>query len=77
MVRGQHETRVPPHRWVPDPDVAPDHRGRRYCRACGCPGTPGDARHPDQVLTDLDPEVQQIGQRIIGESTPPTTEDRP
>lgn len=46
-------TGVPPHPFVTDPDVPPDHLGRGACRAPGCHlmGQPGDAHHtmPDPI----------------------------
>jgi len=57
------KTRVPPHPFVADPDIPPDHNGRRTCR-CGLPGEPGDAHH---TL----PEVvgQDARQRAAGEGS--------
>lgn len=41
------KSRLHPHLFVPDPDVPPDHTGRRACAAPGCHlmGEPGDAHH--------------------------------
>jgi hypothetical protein len=38
------KTAVPPHPFVADPDVPPDHLGRGACR-CGLIGLPDDAHH--------------------------------
>jgi len=34
----------PPHVFVADPTIPPDHNGRRTCR-CQLVGEPGDAHH--------------------------------
>jgi hypothetical protein len=38
------KSKVPPHVFVPDPDVPADHTGRQACR-CGLVGEPNDAHH--------------------------------
>jgi hypothetical protein len=44
-----------PHVFVADPDLPPDHQGRRVCFECHLVGRPGDAHHdmpdvPEQAL---------------------------
>jgi hypothetical protein len=51
-------TSVPPHPFVTDPDVPPDHLGRGACR-CGLVGRPGDAHH---TMPDV-PEQAAVRQR--------------
>lgn len=52
------KTRVPPHVFVPDPDLRPhpaDLEKRSVCAVCHCLGEPGDARHtmPDAPPQDV------------------------
>lgn len=55
MTRPTRRT-VPPHPFVADPDVPPDHRGRRACIAPGCHlmGASGDAHHTMPTPADAD-----------------------
>jgi hypothetical protein len=56
--------RVRPHIFAPDPDIPPDHNGRRTCR-CGLHGQAGDAHH---TVPDVAVDVQQraAGERSEG-----------
>lgn len=67
---GRAETRVPEHRFAPDPNVPADHRDRAYCATCGCHGEPGDARHPDASEPEhptLDDDARALEHRRLGE----------
>lgn len=63
-----------PHAFEPDPEVAADFHGRRWCR-CGLPGEPGDDRHPHGALPIADRQypptpaaAAEIDARRLGES---------
>jgi hypothetical protein len=71
-------SRVPAHRFVDDPEAAeryvPVERRwagsgpRRWCRRCGLPGQPGDARHPvDARGEQLLEEAAAVAARITGD----------
>lgn len=66
------KSNVTPHSFEADPDMPPDHNGRRWCR-CGLPGSPGDDRHPfdAQPLTAALPPTpepaREIDTRRLGE----------
>jgi hypothetical protein len=48
------------HPFVPDPDLPPDHNGRRVCAACHLLGRPGDAHHN---VPDAPPEQDEHRRR--------------
>jgi hypothetical protein len=61
------KSRVHPHVFVSDPEVPPDHIGRRACAAPGCHlmGEPGDAHH---TVPELGPDARSAaaGERSEG-----------
>jgi hypothetical protein len=61
------KSRLHPHVFVADPDVPPDHTGRRACAAPGCHlmGKPGDAHH---TVPDAEPDARSAaaGERSEG-----------
>lgn len=67
-------SKVPPHRFVEDTTIPPDHTRRSWCR-CGLPGEEGDERHPvdadplpGTVLPPVPAGAREFDTRRLGEA---------
>lgn len=58
-------TARPPHPFQADPDLPPDHQGRRVCAACHLLGRTGDTHHDVQPV----PEQAEHRRRYGDDST--------
>lgn len=56
-------------RFWTDPEIPPDHNGKRRCRRCGLMGKPGDQHHPTDFDLDDLPETPEgdRSKEILGE----------
>jgi hypothetical protein len=48
--------------FVPDPDLPPDHQGRRVCARCHLVGRPGDSHHTMPAGPDEDARSLAAGE---------------